>query len=154
MQNVKTVSALMIVTDGKVVAEWGNTASRYKTHSVRKAFLSALYGIGVAEGRIDLTSTLEELRIDDDPIPLTPAEKQATVADLLKARSGIYHPAASGWSPLPLPRVDVLLPIPRNRSSGMKRLALVPALALAFATCTAMRSKTRVYQTAVVILLQ
>jgi CubicO group peptidase (beta-lactamase class C family) len=37
--------------------------------------------------------TLGELGIDDNEPSLTPAEKQATVGDLLKARSGVYHPA-------------------------------------------------------------
>lgn len=36
--------ALMIVTDGKVVYEWGNTTNIIRSHSVRKSLLSALYG--------------------------------------------------------------------------------------------------------------
>ncbi len=36
---------------------------------------------------------MEELGIDDNEPSLTPAEKQATVGNLIKARSGIYHPA-------------------------------------------------------------
>jgi len=55
--------------------------------------MSALYGIYVANGAIDTTQTLEELGIDD-LTPLTEAEKGATVLDLLKARSGVYIPAA------------------------------------------------------------
>jgi CubicO group peptidase (beta-lactamase class C family) len=86
-------AALMIVTDGKVVFEWGNTANNFFAHSMRKSLLSALYGIYVAEGKIDLSKTLEELGIDDKT-PLTPEEKQATVADLIQARSGVYIPAA------------------------------------------------------------
>jgi CubicO group peptidase (beta-lactamase class C family) len=41
---------------------------------------------------------MEELGIDDNEPSLTPVEKQATVGDLIKARSGIYHPAL-GESP-------------------------------------------------------
>jgi CubicO group peptidase (beta-lactamase class C family) len=62
--------------------------------SVRKSFLSALFGIAVAEGRLRLSDTLSQLDIDDEPLQLTDAEKQATVRDLLMSRSGIYHPAA------------------------------------------------------------
>jgi CubicO group peptidase (beta-lactamase class C family) len=40
---------------------------------------------------MDLSNTLEELGIDDTEPSLTATEKQATVADLIKARSGIYH---------------------------------------------------------------
>lgn len=87
-------TALMIVQDGAMVAAWGDTRRRVNLRSVRKSILSALYGIAVAEGRIDLASTLGELGIDDKPPGLTPAEKQATVRDLLTARSGIYHSAA------------------------------------------------------------
>ena len=46
----------------------------------------------------DLSKTIEELSIDDYPPALTTEEKQATVGDLIKARSGIYH-AAVGESP-------------------------------------------------------
>lgn len=86
-------AAVMIVTDGRVLDEWGETARRFNVHSIRKSFLSALYGIHVHEGNIKLALTMKELGIDDNEPSLTEAEKQATVHDLLKARSGIYHPA-------------------------------------------------------------
>jgi len=86
-------AAVMIVDDGLVIDAWGNLPRRYYCHSMRKSLMSALYGVFVAEGSIDTTLTLEDLGIDDKT-PLTSAEKQATVADLLKARSGVYIPAA------------------------------------------------------------
>jgi CubicO group peptidase (beta-lactamase class C family) len=86
--------ALMIVTDGKIVYEWGNTTNIIRSHSVRKSLLSALYGIYVAEERIDTSKTLEQLHITER-VPLTKEEQQATVLDLLKARSGVYVPAAA-----------------------------------------------------------
>jgi CubicO group peptidase (beta-lactamase class C family) len=87
-------TAVMVVQDGKIIANWGNVSRKVNVASVRKSLLSALYGIAVSEGRIRLDSTLAELGIDDKPPTLTNAEKQATVRDLLMARSGIYHPAA------------------------------------------------------------
>ncbi|MBI3709821.1 MAG: serine hydrolase [Proteobacteria bacterium] len=84
-------AAVMIVEDGAVVRAWGPLDHRYKCHSIRKSLLSALYGIYAAEGKIDLHKTLGELGIDDRQ-GLTEKEKQATVYDLLLARSGIYHP--------------------------------------------------------------
>ena len=84
---------MLIVVDGVVLAQWGDTARRFRCHSIRKSFLSALYGIQVWEEQIHLSDTLQELRIDDTPPSLTLIEKQATVGDLLKARSGVYHPA-------------------------------------------------------------
>lgn len=86
-------AAVMIVADGVVIDAWGDLTRNYMCHSVRKSLLSALYGIYEAESKIDLSKTLDELGIDDHT-PLTEAEKQATVADLLKARSGVYIPAA------------------------------------------------------------
>lgn len=86
-------AGVMVIYNGAVVAQWGNIDKRYMCHSIRKSFLSALYGIGVAEGNIDLDKTMEDLGIDDEP-PLSELEKQACVRDLLKARSGVYHPAA------------------------------------------------------------
>jgi CubicO group peptidase (beta-lactamase class C family) len=86
-------AAVTIVTAGRVLHEWGETATRFNVHSIRKSFLSALYGIHVADGRIDLSKTMETLGIDDNEPSLTPEEKQATLHDLLKARSGVYHPA-------------------------------------------------------------
>lgn len=86
-------AAVVVVYDGAILAAWGDVAKRYMCHSIRKSLLSALYGIHVAEGNIDLNKTLAELNIDDEP-PLTDDEKQARVIDLLKSRSGIYHPAA------------------------------------------------------------
>jgi CubicO group peptidase (beta-lactamase class C family) len=87
------IAAFFLVYKGRVLAEFGDATAAYQCHSVRKSFLSALYGIHVAEGMIDLEATLGELGIDDDP-PLTEAEKQARVVDLLMSRSGVYHEAA------------------------------------------------------------
>jgi len=60
---------------------------------LRKSLLSALIGIEVEKGNIDLGATLGELGIDDNPPGLSDTEKQATIGDLIKARSGIYHAA-------------------------------------------------------------
>ncbi|HID76228.1 MAG TPA: class C beta-lactamase-related serine hydrolase [Planctomycetaceae bacterium] len=86
-------AAVLVVFDGAILAAWDEVTRRYPCHSIRKSFLSALYGIHVESGTIDLNRTLAELGIDDRP-PLTAAEKRARVVDLLRSRSGIYHPAA------------------------------------------------------------
>ncbi|MFS2152442.1 serine hydrolase domain-containing protein [Rhizobium sp. Rhizsp42] len=87
-------TAVMVVQNGDVIASWGEVTRKVNVASVRRSLLSALYGIAVSEGRIDLGSTLADLGIDDKPPVLTGAEKQATVRDLLTACSGIYHAAA------------------------------------------------------------
>ncbi len=88
-----STAAVIIVVDGRILDEWGETATKYNVHSIRKSFLSALYGIHVRQGRIDLARSMEQLGIDDNEPSLSATEKKATVHDLLEARSGVYHPA-------------------------------------------------------------
>ena len=85
----------VVIEHGRVVVEWGDPAKRVKLSSVRKSFLSALYGIHVRAGRLNLSKTLAQLGIDDQP-PLTTAEKAATLRMVLQARSGVYHPYVGG----------------------------------------------------------
>ncbi len=86
-------TALMVIDHGYIAVEWGKTLERSNCYSVRKSFLSALYGIYSNEGKIDLSKSIAQLGIDDKQ-KLTTVERTARVYDLLKARSGIYHPAA------------------------------------------------------------
>jgi CubicO group peptidase (beta-lactamase class C family) len=92
--DVESPTALTIMQDGKLLAGRGDERRKVNVASVRKSLLGALYGIAIAEGRIDPSATLAELGIDDTAPGLTEAEKRATVRDLLQARSGIYHVAA------------------------------------------------------------
>ena len=87
-------SAFLVISDGAVVAAWGDVDRRFMCHSVRKSFMSALYGIYWDRGEIELNKTLVDLGIDDQDDVLLESEKQARILDLLKARSGIFHPAA------------------------------------------------------------
>jgi CubicO group peptidase (beta-lactamase class C family) len=88
-------TAVMIVQGGQVIYAWGNVDKRIKSSSARKSFLSALYGIYVHDGRINLDKTLADIGIDDVP-PLSATERQATVRMLLQSRSGIYYPYVGG----------------------------------------------------------
>jgi CubicO group peptidase (beta-lactamase class C family) len=72
---------------------YGDLAAQSYLASVRKSILSMLYGIEVARGKIDTAKTLAMLRIDDRG-GLLPREKDATIQDLLGARSGVYHIAS------------------------------------------------------------
>jgi hypothetical protein len=87
--------AVMALYDGKIFFSWGDITSNYHCHSIRKPFLSALYGIYVGRGDINLDATLAQLYIDDIPPSLTREEKAATVRNLLMSRSGVYHEAAA-----------------------------------------------------------
>ncbi len=86
-------SAYMVVQNGRVVDQYGAIEKPFLVHSVRKSFINALYGIQAGK-HIDLSKTLGELGVDDNPPGLTHIEKQATLIDLLRSRSGIFHPAA------------------------------------------------------------
>ncbi len=88
-------SSLIILSEGKVVLEWGQSDQKHVIHSIRKALLNSLLGIYITNGTIDTTKTIGDLKIDDISPKLTEQEKSATIADLLKSRSGIYHHAAA-----------------------------------------------------------
>lgn len=85
--------AVMIVVQGRVLDAWGAIDQKFNAHSIRKSLISALCGIQVEAGSLRLEATLAGLGIDDNEPTLTEVEKRATVHDLLKARSGVYHPA-------------------------------------------------------------
>ncbi len=87
-------SSLMIIADKKTVYEWGSSQKKHTIHSIRKALLNSLLGIYISNGTIDTTATIGSLGIDDID-SLTPVEKSATIADVLRSRSGIYHHAAA-----------------------------------------------------------
>ncbi len=86
-------AAWMVVENGVVVVAWGDVERRYMCHSVRKSFMSGLYGLYIDAGVIDTQKTMAELGIDDEP-KLTDQEKTARIEDLLCARSGVYKLAA------------------------------------------------------------
>ena len=86
--------AYLVVQHGVIVHEYGDTARATNIHSMRKSILSVLTGIYRDRGMVALDRTLAELGIDDNRGGLTPVERQATVRQLLEARSGIYHSAA------------------------------------------------------------
>lgn len=86
-------AGVLVIHNGRVLVSWGETTRRFRCASIRKSFMSALYGVYVGKEKINLHATLTDLKIDDVQT-LTAQEKQAKVIDLLTARSGIYHPAA------------------------------------------------------------
>jgi CubicO group peptidase (beta-lactamase class C family) len=87
-------TGMVVVVGGRVLWEYGDLQTVTYLASVRKSILAMLYGRHVEQGTISLAATIADLGIDDVD-GLLPAEKQATVADLLAARSGVYHEAAN-----------------------------------------------------------
>jgi CubicO group peptidase (beta-lactamase class C family) len=87
-------TGMMAVVGGRVLMEYGDMRAVSYLASVRKSVLSMLFGIAVANGTVKLDRTLAQLGIDDIG-GLTAAEREATVRDLLSARSGVYHVASN-----------------------------------------------------------
>ena len=83
-------TAMMGVHKGKIIFEYGDVTSQGFLASVRKSLLAILYGKYVANGKINLDATLDELGIDDVG-GLLPVEKRAKVRHLITARSGVFH---------------------------------------------------------------
>jgi CubicO group peptidase (beta-lactamase class C family) len=88
------VLGVVCLADGKTVVSDGEVSKPLRIASVRKSVLNALFGIAMTKQAINLDATMSELGIDDYA-PLTEVERQATVRDLFKARSGIYISTAA-----------------------------------------------------------
>ena len=84
------LTGLMIIYNGKVLFEFGDTKEVSDLASCRKSVLSIMYGKYVENGIIDLHKTIGELGIDD-VVKLSETEKTATIKDLMTSRSGVYH---------------------------------------------------------------
>jgi CubicO group peptidase (beta-lactamase class C family) len=96
-------TGLLIIKGGEIALEYGDTEEISYLASARKSILSMMYGKYVDNGVINLNTTLEELGIDDVN-PLTKEEKQATIDQIINARSGIYLPAANAGSGPDMPK--------------------------------------------------
>lgn len=92
-------TGMVAVAGGRVFFEYGDVKAVSYLASVRKSILSMLFGKYVANGTIRLDKTLAEIGIDDVG-GLTAAEKEATILDLLTARSGVYHAASNAGDDL------------------------------------------------------
>lgn len=90
-------TGLVVVVDGKILFDYGDIKELSYIASCRKSILSMMYGKYIANNVINLNTTLKKLKFDDVG-GLLPIEKEATIRDLLTARSGIYHPASNEGS--------------------------------------------------------
>lgn len=87
-------TGMMAVVGGRVLMTYGNVDTVTYLASVRKSILSMMFGNYVRDGTVDLNKSLADLGMDDVG-GLTDQEKQATVKDLITARSGVYHAASN-----------------------------------------------------------
>ena len=90
------LAAVFVVDDGMLVAASGCTKQEWYVASVRKSLMNAVIGKHIENGLLSLETTLSELGIDDIDPPLTDAQRQTTLRQLLTSSSGICRPAAAG----------------------------------------------------------
>jgi CubicO group peptidase (beta-lactamase class C family) len=94
-----STTGFMAIVGGRVLMQYGDVEVVSYLASVRKSILAMLYGNYVASGKVRLDKTLAAMGIDDIG-GLTDDEKQATILDLLTARSGVYHEASNSGDDL------------------------------------------------------
>lgn len=95
IEDNSATTGMVVLHDGKIVYEFGDTQELSYNASVRKSILAMLYGKYVEDGTIDLNLSIGALGIDEDD-GLLPQEKEATVNDIITARSGVFHIPANG----------------------------------------------------------
>jgi len=87
-------TAMLVSVGGRSLFEYGELSRLSYLASVRKSVLAILYGKYVENGTIAPGRTLKEMEFTDVG-GLMDQELQATVEDVITARSGVYHPASN-----------------------------------------------------------
>jgi CubicO group peptidase (beta-lactamase class C family) len=95
----KETAGFVAIVGGRKLMTYGNIDTVTYLASVRKSILSMLFGNYVRNGTVDLNKSLADLAMDDVG-GLTDQEKQATVKDLITARSGVFHQASNAGDDL------------------------------------------------------
>lgn len=89
------ITGFLIIHKGQIVFDYGNIKENSYIASCRKSVLSMLFGKYVENSVINLDETVNELGIQDIK-EMLPIEKEATIKDLISARSGIYLTGSNG----------------------------------------------------------
>ena len=91
--------AMMIVSRGKVVFEYGDTQLVSKVASVRKSVLDLMFAVEAQHGlKLDaaMNKNVVELGLEEKRAPFLDNEKHATLEQLMMTRSGIYISDGNG----------------------------------------------------------
>jgi len=88
-------TGMVVLKDDEMIYQYGNIKEVSYIASCRKSILSILYGKYVEDGTINLEETIGKIGIDEKD-GLLPKEKEATVQDIITARSGVFHIPANG----------------------------------------------------------
>lgn len=84
--------AALVIVKGRIIADWGDTDAAFDCRSIRKSFLSSLFGIYQEKGMIDINKSLSEAGINDQG-KMRESELQTQIKYLMSSSSGIYLPA-------------------------------------------------------------
>lgn len=90
--------AMMVVSRGHVVFEYGDVALVSNLASVRKSVLDLLYAVETKKG-LDMSDALGKSVVElglEDKLPFNDIEKHAVLEQLLMSRSGIYMGSGNG----------------------------------------------------------
>jgi CubicO group peptidase (beta-lactamase class C family) len=102
--------AMMIVSRGRVVFEYGDTSLVSKVASVRKSVLDLLFAVEAQKG-LNLDSYTSQTVVQlglEDKLPFVELEKHATLLQIMMSRSGIYIPSGNtGQEKIEPPRGSV-----------------------------------------------
>jgi CubicO group peptidase (beta-lactamase class C family) len=91
--------AMMVISRGHVVFEYGDTKLVSKVASVRKSILDLLFAVEAQHGfKLDdaMNKTVVELGLEEKRAPFIEPEQHATLEQLMMARSGIYILSGNG----------------------------------------------------------
>jgi CubicO group peptidase (beta-lactamase class C family) len=97
--------AMMVVSRGHVVFEYGDLSLVSKVASVRKSVLNLLFAVEAQKGlKLDdyMSQTVVQLGLEDK-VPFVDLEKHATLQQLMMSRSGIYIPSGNAGQEKILP---------------------------------------------------
>ena len=95
LKNNLETTGMLVLKNGKILYEYGDTEEVSYIASCRKSVLSILYGKYVENGTIDLNQTIGEIGIDEDK-GLLDIEKSATVDHILNSSSGVFLEPVNG----------------------------------------------------------
>jgi CubicO group peptidase (beta-lactamase class C family) len=98
--------AMMVISRGHVVFEYGEVSLVSKVASVRKSVLDLLFAVEAQKG-LNISDAMNQTVVQlglQDKVPFLPIEKHATLEQLMMSRSGIYIPSDNAGQEKILPR--------------------------------------------------
>lgn len=106
---LKDTQTLLVVHQGDIVFHYGNITKKFISKAIRKGLVWSLFGDLIQKKFLNLTDTMEDLEIQDEP-PLSRNERSAKLVHLFKSISGIFHDAIYEYGFQTKPKRDSVEP--------------------------------------------